>query len=215
MPASRSPWRPPDDVPPQRLFRLLVRRPRPWQPIAYRYPAAPDVALHVRALTPLELAEALDDAGDEGAPAEVASDRAMGRVVVAGLWEDHGPVFTSAEQAARMPHQAWGSLMDAALRGLAGIMPSRALCSADEWAEWRKALDKGARHPSNMGEAFRMRDCHDLVLGWRGSVRRFRPERYFGLPVADITDGQLLAFDAAIAAADDVQKKASATHEPD
>ena len=77
------------------------------------------MALHVRALTPLELAEALDDAGDEGAPAEVASDRAMGRVVVAGLWEDHGPVFTSAEQAARMPHQAWGSLMDAALRGLA------------------------------------------------------------------------------------------------
>lgn len=214
MPPTKPLWRPPEDVPPARVFRTLLRRPRPWTPISYRYPRLPDVRLHVHALTPLELAEALDVDAD-GEPSEVVSDRAMARVVVASLRDDEGPAFASEAQADRMPHRAWVDLMDAAMRGLALVMPSRALCSADDWTEWRKVLDKGARAMGNLGEAFRMRDCHDIAVGWGGIARHYRPDRYFGLPVADLTDGHLLVFDVAIAAAEDVQKKANATREPD
>lgn len=210
----RSPWRPPEDTPPARLFRLLIRRPRPWQPIAYRYPGALHVALHVRALTPPELAEALDvDAGDT--PDAVVSDTALSRVIVAGLWEDRGPVFTSTEQADRMPHREWSRLMDAALRGLGAVMPTRALCSVDDWKAWRATLLKGALHPSNLGEVFRMRDCVDIAIGWSGHSKRPRPDRYYGLPVADITEGQQLAFEIAAEAAEEATKRARTTNEPE
>lgn len=184
------------------------RPPRP-QGIEAR---AEHVALHVRALLPLELAEALD-VGD-GLPPDVASDRAMARVVVAALWTDKGPAFASEDEAARMPQREWSRLMDAGLRGLCGVMPSRALCDVSEWEEWRKVLDKGARHPSNAVESFRMRDCVDLVAGHYAIARPPRPDRYFGMPIADITEGQQLAFDAARAAADDIRQKANASREP-
>lgn len=214
MPSPKHLWRPPEDVPPARVFRTLLRRPRPWAPLAYRYPRLPEVALHVVALTPVELAEALDVDAD-GEPSDVVSDRALARMIVVALRDDAGPVFVSEEQAARMPQRSWVDLMTAAVRGLAAVMPSRALCSAEDWAEWRKVLDKGARATGNIGEAFRMRDCHDVAVGWGGVARHYRPDRYFGLPVADLTDGHLLAFDVAVAAAEEIQKKANASREPD
>lgn len=214
MPPAKHLWRPPEDAPPARVFHSLIRRPRPRAPLAYRYPRIPDVAFHVVALTPFELAEALDVDAD-GEPSEVVSDRALARMVVAGLRDDHGPALASEEQASRMPQRSWCDMMEAAVRGIAGIMPSRALCSAEDWAEWRRVLDKGARAGGNIGEAFRMRDCHDIAVGWGGVARRYRPDRYYGLPIADLTDGHLLAFDIAVAAAEEIQKKASASREPD
>lgn len=196
MTAPTSPWSPPP-IPPERLFRRLLWCPRPWAPVDYRYPTRPDLALHVRALTPYEIACAMDVDIPGGLPASVTSDAAMAGLATAALWEPSGPVFSSPQEASKMPQREWTRLMSATLTALYGIMPSRVFCQGHDWAAWGKVLEKGATHPSNFTEALRIRSCHDVAVGWAGRSFHRRPDRYFGLPVSEITEGQQLAFDIA------------------
>jgi hypothetical protein len=98
--------------------------------------------------------------------------------------------------------------MTASLTALYGVMPSRLFCGERHWSEWSKVLERGVQHPSNLSEMVRIHACCDVVVGWsgRGFVRR--PDRYFGLPLADITEGQQLAFDTAFNVAESFRQKA-------
>lgn len=145
----------------------------------------------------------------EGLPPSVASESAMAGVVAAALWEPGGPVFSSPEQASRMPQREWLRLVDASLRALYGVMPSRSFCNERQWGEWTRVLETGARHPTNLSEMVRIHACCDVVVGFAGRAFLRRPDRYFGLPVADITEGQILAFDAAFNVAESFRQKAT------
>lgn len=204
MTATRSPWQPPAGVAPERLFRLLLRRPRPWAPVDY--PAAP-APLHVRALTPYEIACAMDVDLPDGFPKSAGADHALAGIVTASLWEQGGPAFASPEQAGQMPQREWTRLMTAALSALYGVMPSRSFCSEPQWREWELTLEKGAKHSSNLTETMRIHACHDVAVGFAGVSRHRRPDRYFGLPVADLTEGQQLAFDVAFTFIESLRQK--------
>ena len=205
MAESRSPWAPPADVTPERLFRRLLRRPRPWAPVPYQFPGT-TIPLHVRALTPYEAACAMDVDVPE-APQAALADQALAGLVVASLYEPGGPAFASADQAGRMPQREWARLMTASLTALYGVMPSRQFCKDADWQEWTKALTKGAQHPSNLTETIRLAACHDISVGFAGVARKRRPDRYFGLPDADLTEGQQMAFDAAFNFIENLRQK--------
>ena len=66
-----------------------------------------------------------------------------------------------------------------------------------QWKEWEMALEKGVKHASNATETMRIASCYDVAVGFAGVARHRRPDRYFGMPVADLTEGQALAFDTA------------------
>lgn len=194
MADARSPWQPPAGVSPERLFRRLLQRPRPWAPVVY--PAAP-APLHVRALTPYEVACALDADAPEGLPKSAAADSSLAGLVAVALWEGPRLAFASPDDIGRMPQREWTTLLSASLSALYGVMPSRAFCSEGQWKEWEMALDKGAKHGSNATETMRIASCYDVAVGFAGIARHRRPDRYFGMPVADLTEGQQLAFDTA------------------
>jgi hypothetical protein len=147
------------------------------------------------------------DVDAEGLPPEVAADRAIAAVVTAALWTPQGPAFADPSQAAGMPQREWARLMDAALRALYGVMPARAFCNAAQWKEWETALGKGAMHPANLTEMVRIHSCCDIAVGVAGHATIRRPDRYFGIPVADLTEGQQAAFDAAFNATENLRQK--------
>lgn len=147
------------------------------------------------------------DVDADGLPPEVAADRAMAGVVTAALWTPQGPAFSDPNEAAGMPQREWDRFMDAALRALYGVMPARVFCDEPQWREWQTTLTKGAKHISNCTEMLRIHSCCDIVIAGTGRVFVRRPDRYFGVPVADLTEGQQLAFNAAFYAAEDIRQK--------
>jgi len=58
-------------------------------------------------------------------------------------------------------------------------------------AAWGERLRAGASHDSNMAETLLLGQAFD----WTGGGEQ--PDRYFGAPLADLTDGQLMAYRAA------------------
>ncbi len=67
-------------------------------------------------------------------------------------------------------------------------------------AEWHRVLVAGARHPTNWWTVREMANCVDVSLGPGQAFAHERPDRYFGLPVRELTDGHLMAYRAARAA---------------
>lgn len=181
---------PPQHIPPGRLFRLLLSRPRPSWPIQYRIRGAESVQLTVRALRSIEEAEAADAAGD--LPAEARISAAARHLVTRCLYTDGAPVFASAEEA--------GLLTDGEFLALwQHIDPALAVCSPSyqrsDLMAWDKRLQLGAW--DSLPEAMILASCVDMSVGLGGVCTVERPDRYFGVPVADITDGQRMAYRAA------------------
>lgn len=91
----------------------------------------------------------------------------------------------------------------AVVRGLNVVSPAMWRCHVDGW---RKVLRDGARHPSNVPDMMTMAESgeptHDL------GTRQWRPDRYYGAALRDLTDGQIMAYDAAQLAYKDVVPKA-------
>lgn len=139
----------------------------------------------------------MDVDAPEGFPRAAVADRSLAGIVAASLWEGDRLAFATPEDIGRMPQREWTALLSASLTALCGVMPSRALCSEGQWKEWALALGKGAQHASNATETMRIATCCDVVVGFAAVSRRRRPDRYFGMPIADLTEGQQLAFDAA------------------
>ncbi len=153
------------------------------------------MALHARALTALEERACLD-ACEGVEPRAVWLDRLSLHLLVASLWTPAGPAFPGgAEEAGALEEDEGERLVGEALGALAVVSPSYTRSDSDAWAA---ALLKGAADPSNMRIAFTLAGAVDVALGYGGGrITTARPDRYFGLPFAELTDGHLMAYAAA------------------
>ena len=114
------------------------------------------------------------------------------RVVVAGLCDARGvPVLTYDDTGNLDTHELNG-LSLAVVGGLNVVSPVMWRCDVDAW---RKVLQQGAGHPSNVADMMAMAESGEPAgdLG----TRHWRPDRYFGCAVRELTDGQVMAYDAA------------------
>lgn len=182
---------PPESVPVGRLFRLVSRRPRPMMPIDHRIRGAESIALSIQALRPVEEAEALG--APLGRDKSGISER-HARLVAASLLADGSLAFSSHDVLMRhMASREFIRLANAVLDALATVSPS--YLTSDTIA-WRDGLRKGAKE--NVAVVSAMSSCVDISLGFGAHHAHGRPDRYYGLPVAELTDGQRMAFSAAL-----------------
>ena len=182
---------PPPGVLPERLFRLLIGRPRPVLPIAYRFPGI-SVPLSVRGLRGAELHEATDAAGDLDVEA-IRSDATAAGIIAASLLAQGEPVFASAGDVLDLDESTFYGVRNAVLDALGIVSP---IYSVSPHGLWLERLAKGAQHSSNHATASAMVSAHDVLLGAKAFFIE-RPHQFFGMPLADLTDGQLMAFRAA------------------
>jgi hypothetical protein len=176
---------PPAKVAPEILFRRLSATPAPSAPLPFTFWSIRHEPLSVIALTAREISEAYDDHG-EGALVIL-----MARSLHAG-----GPfrLFDDPDEARDLPDpevqaalQAWGPVWFA-------VCPSYGRCDATAWHE---TLVKGARHPSN-GTACRLMGESYFTAEYGKFVRMVNePDRYYGMPASQLTDGQIMCFRAA------------------
>ncbi len=178
---------PPGDLPPARLFRALLQR-RPERTLAYRIPSAEDFALRVRALRAAEIGLLLD-AADEGVE-ELRGSRVSTALLARVLWTGDAPTFRSADELGGMDGDDVGQLWSEALQALGRICPTYALSDSTAWV---RALEAGAREPSNLHDAFVLALCVDHGTG----AVTPRPDRYWGCSPAELLDGHWMIWRAA------------------
>jgi hypothetical protein len=177
---------PPATVAPERLFRLLLATPRPIARLAWCLPGAEHIALHVRALTGLETQAVIDTGAN-----------LWRGLVAASLMTDDGPAFLTPDLVGHMPSHLFDAMSADVRLALDTVSPTYVLSDV---AAWHAELIKGAKHPSNWYLVREMANCVDVSLGPGQAFIHERPDRYFGLPVRELTDGHLMAYRAARAA---------------
>lgn len=180
---------PPEGVSPARLFRLLLRRPRPWLAIDLSV-AGHSGGFSVQALSVAEVGDVLD-AVDDG-PAEVRRDIVAAELAARCLRLNGEPCFESADAMGRLLDEDEAELVVAAVGNALGtIGPRFPPCDFERWLH---VVKEGASHHENIMRAHMLAGCVDS--GWRSETAR--PERFFGVQTPDeLTDGQWLAFRAA------------------
>lgn len=174
---------------PARLFRLLVDR-APRLPIAFRFSAASDAPLVVCGLRGSDVMNAVDGALDVSEDARELAFCPM--MLELALVTPEGRPFADAATYRRVDadelRRAWGAVSSA----LHIVSPIRATADV---TEWKRVLHLGAQQNGSITD--RIGDCLDVSVGFGGVVRVPRPDRYFGMPLCELTDGQLMAFGAA------------------
>jgi hypothetical protein len=145
----------------------------------------------VHALRAPEFATAYDV--DSKDVADAARTAAL-RLVTASLCIDGEPAFACTTEAAGLSEDELLQLTRAVDTGLEIVSPLYGRVDATRWEE---RLREGALSVSNSNTAILMAECADISVGWGGVVRQHRPDRYYGKPVVELTDAQLMAFRAA------------------
>lgn len=171
--------KPPADVDPADLFLTLIE-PRPTRDLSFRLPELPDVVLGVRAI---------------GAAAYERSVRAgASHLLAAVLTADGLPAFESATEAAFLDAEAQRDLLVEASDALDRVCP---LYRRIDFPAWELALKRGAQALPSVTRGFV--SCVDIIPTFgREPLKREHPERYWGIPPADLLDGHWLAFRAAV-----------------
>ena len=170
--------KPPPDVPAARLFRTLLRLPRPIEPIGFRFEALPGKPLFVQALSHSEVGEARDSA-----------DPATAMVAAALVSRAGQPLVTVADLG--LITETESERLQAAVLGvIARVSPSYALSDV---AAWDARLREGANDGTNLRIAFTMGGCLELV----GRRIYAAPEKFFGVARGQLLDGHWMAFRAA------------------
>lgn len=183
---------PPKDIPPEKLFRLLVLGTDSPHPIDYKIRGTPDLALFVVPLSGLQLRVAMDSPSKELA------------IIVAALHLEDGPAFSSVQEAGMLDKFESDELSEKVAKKLREISP---IYGMSPMSKWEEALKKGAEHPSNLGTSIAMWECADLMLIGDELHRTFRVDRYYGIPVNRLSDGQRMAFSSACKVINGIAKK--------
>ncbi len=182
---------PPPDIPPPRLFRLLLATPRPVLPLSLRIAGIP-CRLSVQGLRSSEICEANDDA--EAIPLSLRQSYATAGIVARALLADGKPAFTSAADVLDMPDAIASQLMRYALNGIGTVSPVYGWMDYDAW---NAALCAGAKHPSNYTAAKALGHCYHVAYGLKHTRVLEMPELYFGMPRNELTDGHWMVYRAA------------------
>ena len=170
--------KPPPDIPPARLFRSLLRLPRPVERIGFRFEALPDKVLWAQAITSLEVAEARDSAD------------ALLAMTASALVDGAGKrVATVADLGLLTQAEAKG-LQAAVVGALARISPSYTISDSEAWGA---QLKLGAAEPANLRTASVMGGCFEQA----GKRIYAAPEKFYGVPRGQLLDGHWMAFLAA------------------
>lgn len=177
----------PSKVAPERLFRALAGRDRPsWQLPEWHGVSG----LSVCALSGSEL--------DEIIPfgqvlTEVASSESRSTLISTTLVDHTGArVFGSASDVGHMMERDADTLFALVAEALCIISPTY---GRSDSAEWRRTLRRGAEHPGNRALCRAAIESFEVVPP--SATFLPRPQMFFGKPLADLTDGQWWAFDAA------------------
>lgn len=179
---------PPTDVTPARLFRLMLRRPRPWLSVDLSI-AGIDRGFSCVAPTLREWSEIWDSA--EHLPAAERAEWRRMALVVCSLQHDGvqalSDVETLADQATAHEVRTARNVVS---RALSVIAPQRGLSNSDAWIN---RLAEGCTAPENERRAF------GLALSFDSGVSHAVPrlDRFFGASPDDLTEGQWLAYLAA------------------
>ena len=177
------------------LFRELSSSPRITRDLDYKIKGAEDVELAVRALSSHEFYTATDRAK--------SSAFRPAYIVTASLLADGEKAFSEPEDIFGLAQEEVSALFAAVAVALAKISP---LYSLIDYPVWNSKLQEGALHSSNLSTALAMSECVDIVAGPSSTIVVPRPERYYGLPVSKLSDGQRMAFNAARKSIDDFRK---------
>lgn len=182
---------PPSDIPDERLFRLLTRSPRAYLPVKIpTLQAGSCGAFRVYALTPdeeLDCAEAADDV-----PEQSRRDVLLAELVARSLYLDGSPYFASAADMLDMYEDDFARVAGATWQALSVIAPSY---SRVDSLAWDMVLCRGAKHYRNYRRSMALALCIDIVPMSKAKLPR--PDRFFGVPMGEVTDGQWMAFRAA------------------
>jgi hypothetical protein len=145
-------------------------------PLAYRFDAAPHVALSARALAPLEVAEACDSPTIDAA------------LVAASLVDARGRLVVSEGDLLHLTEREFAGARSAVLEALGRISPSYRLSDIEAW---NRVLREGAAQ--HMGVVVAMGSCREAV----GDRLVEAPEKFFGVARGALLDGHWMAFRAA------------------
>lgn len=168
---------------PPRLFRLLCKRPRPSLRIETL-----GFGVEVVAPTPYELA-AIDDSESD---AHAATTRAAS-LLAASCYYNGRPAFASHDDVLRLPSVDFDKLYNAVDAALLIVAPNKR--TLDQHPKYLDLLKAGAKDNSNATIAARMAAANIYVPFAKKPIGD--PSQYFGMPLCELTTGQLLAFDAA------------------
>lgn len=185
------------------LFRSLLR-PLPSKPIAFRFKGLERTPLTVVAITAASALEANDVASlySEWQRASVQSAEVVARALRAG----DGRVFPTHEDVNALPESELLALSADVRAALAEICPLYHLLDGASWQALHTRLCEGAKHVENFTAREALGRCYD-VDGSSGRIVD-RPDRYWGVPLADLLDGHWMVFRAARAVFEERQKKA-------
>lgn len=174
--------RPPADIAPAKLFRLLCATPRPMVALRVRFRFASDQQLFCRALHPREWLEWED-----------TDDDLETVVITNALCDEKGQPLLGRESVFLLTDAERETVFVECIDALNRIGPSyqrppSIRCDIDAW---QSALERGAEANPSI----------TLSLGtiFEGGVDRLVsvPERYFNVPRAELLDGHWMAYRAA------------------
>lgn len=194
---------PPPDIPPDRLFRLLLTVPHPTSRLTFRFSDAPDVALYVRAIHPREASLAIDSAG---ALHKRIADSAIAAELIAKtiLTESGERLFASVSDLDELPDVEFTALSKAVVKELDRVCP---MLGRIDQAKWHAALCRGARHITNASDRMALSQCYDVVEYGRFQRIVERPDRFYGVPMREMLYGHWLCYHAARALFEECQQK--------
>lgn len=172
---------------------MLIQRERATVPLRYRVRGAESFALRVIALRGDEAADALA-MGDDIEAGDARASSILCGLAAACVYVGDAPAFGSASDVRRLSSGEVSELCAEVHRALSQCSPLYAVSDA---RAWHSALKDGATHARNYTMAARVASCVDVVGGFQKAYRHQRPDRWFGLPTCELTDGQLMAYDAA------------------
>jgi hypothetical protein len=180
----------PPPIPPERLFRSLLRQPRARAIVDLQLGAGRRGAFFVCAPSAVEELDAFDRV-PEAAPPFLRRALIMAELAALTLHNGERRVFASARDVLALDEDYADIVMHTTLLELERIAPSY---RRSDVAAWLRQLELGAVHGENHSLATRLACSVDVSLG-KGAVPR--PDRFFGVPTGALTDGQWLAYRAA------------------
>jgi hypothetical protein len=155
------------------------------------------MALAVQGLTALEDAEVVDL--DPNLPPEIRKSEIARRVIAAVLLADGARAFASADDVGALTEPEVHALGAAVFQATSVVCPMRRAVHEDAWHD---RLVLGAKHPVNRSTTRAISLSTETLVAPARFVSLSAPDRYFGIPLAALTDGQLMAYEAAKAVFD-------------
>lgn len=181
----------------------MLQVPRATLPIPYRIPGI-DTELSVRALRSIEEVAAFDIYGKLENDSQ-REDLVVRTLIANALLTPSGMAFNSAVDVGALSQGELGELGHAVVDALSIISPTFIGSDVDAW---HATLKRGAGDVTNVYESMLLAESVDIAAGDGVRYTTPRLDRYFGMRIGEITDGQHMAYLAARSIVDAMKSSA-------